>query len=87
MRGSGDSEGHMPDMSAGRDVPHDLRLGLASSDTRYFGRHGGLPLDQSGDDEPGLVDGPSGKMAVGSQRKSEAAIRSGCVAGTNGEFG
>ena len=35
---------------AGRDVPHDLRLGLASGDTGYFGRHGGLPLDQSGDD-------------------------------------
>ena len=36
--------------SAGREVPRDLRLGLASGDTGYFGRHGGLPLDQSADD-------------------------------------
>ena len=40
--------------SAGRDVPHDLRLGLASGDTGYFGRYGGLPLDQRDEDARSL---------------------------------
>ncbi len=36
-------------------VPHDPRVGLTSGDTGYFGRSGGLPLDQSSDDERSLV--------------------------------
>ena len=31
-------------------VPHDLRVGRRAGDTGYFGRFGGLPLDQSDDD-------------------------------------
>ncbi len=34
----------------GWDVPADLRVGVAGGDTGYFGRHGGLPLDQAEDD-------------------------------------
>ena len=40
--------------SGGRDVPRDLRLGLASGDTGYFGRYGGLPLDQGDEDARSL---------------------------------
>ncbi|MEM7426519.1 MAG: CocE/NonD family hydrolase [Pseudomonadota bacterium] len=36
-------------------VPHDLNVGRASGDTGYFGRFGGLPLDQTSDDERSLV--------------------------------
>ena len=36
-------------------VPDDLRAGLASGDTGYFGRFGGLPLDQGPDDARSLV--------------------------------
>ena len=32
------------------DLKHDLGVGQASGDTGYFGRFGGLPLDQSEDD-------------------------------------
>ena len=32
------------------ELAHDLRVGQASGDTGYFGRFGGLPLDQSEDD-------------------------------------
>ena len=39
---------------AGRDVPDDLRIGRASGDTGYFGRYGGLPLDQREDDARSL---------------------------------
>ncbi|MEM8813501.1 MAG: CocE/NonD family hydrolase [Pseudomonadota bacterium] len=38
----------------GWSVPHDLRHGLASGDTGYFGRFGGLPLDQNEDDDRAL---------------------------------
>ncbi|GGH18295.1 hypothetical protein SAMN05444007_10156 [Cribrihabitans marinus] len=31
-------------------VPDDLRIGRAAGDTGYFGRYGGLPLDQARDD-------------------------------------
>ena len=40
--------------SAAREVPHDLRLGLASGDTGYFGRYGGLPLNQRDEDARSL---------------------------------
>ncbi len=36
-------------------VPHDGRVGLAGGDTGYFGRTGGLPLDQRADDALSLV--------------------------------
>ena len=36
-------------------MPHDGRVGLASGDTGYFGRTGGLPLDQRDDDALSLV--------------------------------
>ncbi|MEM7732790.1 MAG: CocE/NonD family hydrolase [Pseudomonadota bacterium] len=36
-------------------VPWDLSHGQASGDTGYFGRFGGLPLEQSGDDAKALV--------------------------------
>lgn len=36
-------------------VPHDLRVGAQSGDTGYFGRFGGLPLDQQGDDRRSLT--------------------------------
>ena len=36
-------------------VPHDARVGLAGGDTGYFGRTGGLPLDQCADDALSLV--------------------------------
>jgi putative CocE/NonD family hydrolase len=35
-------------------VPFDLRVGQAAGDTGYFGRHGGLPLDQADDDQRSL---------------------------------
>ncbi|MEM9497874.1 MAG: CocE/NonD family hydrolase [Pseudomonadota bacterium] len=35
-------------------LPHDLCHGLASGDTGYFGRYGGLPLDQAEDDNRAL---------------------------------
>lgn len=37
------------------DVPGNLRVGKAAGDTGYFGRVGGLPLDQREDDEHSLV--------------------------------
>jgi hypothetical protein len=36
-------------------VPNNLRIGSASGDTGYFGRDGGLPLDQREDDARSLV--------------------------------
>lgn len=36
-------------------VPDDLRVGQAAGDTGYFGRFGGLPLDQNLDDRHALV--------------------------------
>ncbi|MEM8688818.1 MAG: CocE/NonD family hydrolase, partial [Pseudomonadota bacterium] len=36
------------------EVPHDLRVGQGAGDTGYFGRFGGLPLDQGNDDEHAL---------------------------------
>ncbi|MDP5215684.1 CocE/NonD family hydrolase [Ruegeria sp. 2205SS24-7] len=36
-------------------IPADLRIGRASGDTGYFGRHGGLPLDQNEDDTLSLT--------------------------------
>lgn len=39
----------------GWPVPQDLRVGRASGDTGYFGRHGGLPLDQRDDDALALT--------------------------------
>ena len=36
-------------------VPFDLRVGGASGDTGYFGRYGGLPLDQGVDDTLSLT--------------------------------
>ena len=45
-----------PRAASGPDpVPDDLRAGLASGDTGYFGRFGGLPLDQGPDDARSLV--------------------------------
>ncbi len=42
--------------SAEKDiVPNSLQIGLASGDTGYFGREGGLPLDQQEDDALSLV--------------------------------
>lgn len=38
-----------------QQVPNDLRIGLASGDTGYFGRYGGLPTDQSADDARSLT--------------------------------
>jgi len=37
------------------NVPYNLDIGKASGDTGYFGRIGGLPLDQRIDDEKSLV--------------------------------
>ena len=37
------------------DIPFDLRVGTMAADTGYFGRPGGLPLDQSADDKNSLV--------------------------------
>ncbi len=37
------------------DLPVDLRVGLAAGDTGYFGRPGGLPLEQTADDARCLV--------------------------------
>ncbi len=42
-------------VDGGWPVPQDLRVGRASGDTGYFGRHGGLPLDQRGDDALALT--------------------------------
>ena len=36
-------------------VPSDVRVGRAAGDTGYFGRHGGLPLEQSDDDAAACV--------------------------------
>ena len=45
-----------PDPGAGEAlVPVDLRVGAAAGDTGYFGREGGLPLDQGVDDARSLV--------------------------------
>ncbi len=41
--------------SADSVIPHDLRVGQCSGDTGYFGRFGGLPLDQGADDVHSLV--------------------------------
>lgn len=41
--------------SAPWSVPQDPTIGQTSGDTGYFGRFGGLPLDQSRDDERSLV--------------------------------
>jgi len=38
-----------------KQIPYDGRVGLASGDTGYFGRFGGLPLDQQEDDRHSLV--------------------------------
>ncbi|MDU8945765.1 CocE/NonD family hydrolase [Ovoidimarina sediminis] len=39
----------------GWPVPHDLLTGAAAGDTGYFGRPGGLPLDQAPDDARALT--------------------------------
>ena len=39
----------------GWHIPFDLRVGRAAGDTGYFGRYGGLPLDQSDDDALSLT--------------------------------
>ena len=36
-------------------IPADLHVGQAAGDTGYFGRHGGLPLDQAQDDQRSLI--------------------------------
>ena len=36
-------------------IPVDLTVGMAAGDTGYFGRAGGLPLDQQVDDERSLI--------------------------------
>ncbi|MEM7509140.1 MAG: CocE/NonD family hydrolase [Pseudomonadota bacterium] len=36
-------------------VPYDLTVGQSAGDTGYFGRYGGLPLDQAEDDQRSLV--------------------------------
>lgn len=36
-------------------IPFDLRVGRAAGDTGYFGRYGGLPLDQQADDALSLT--------------------------------
>ena len=43
------------DGAAAAAVPYDLRVGLASGDTGYFGRFGGQPTDQAVDDSQSLV--------------------------------
>lgn len=43
------------DATATLKVPFDLRHGECAGDTGYFGRVGGLPLDQSADDARALV--------------------------------
>ena len=50
------SKGLRQDNSVAGDwpVPGDLDIGCAAGDTGYFGRVGGLPLDQAGDDEKAL---------------------------------
>ncbi|MDJ0779463.1 MAG: CocE/NonD family hydrolase [Gammaproteobacteria bacterium] len=37
------------------ELPGDLRVGLAAGDTGYFGRPGGLPLEQTSEDARSLV--------------------------------
>lgn len=44
-----------PEAGGGWPVPSDLRVGRAAGDTGYFGRHGGLPLDQQEDDALSLT--------------------------------
>ena len=44
-----------PAPATGWDVPFDLGVGRASGDTGYFGREGGLPLDQRDDDSRSLT--------------------------------
>lgn len=39
------------DVNGGWNLPTNLSVGLAAGDTGYFGRFGGLPLDQGSDDE------------------------------------
>ncbi|MFC3616587.1 CocE/NonD family hydrolase [Lutimaribacter marinistellae] len=53
------SDGTLSEKSAGSiregHIPSDLRVGRASGDTGYFGRFGGLPLDQREDDALSLT--------------------------------
>jgi predicted acyl esterase len=44
-----------PGLDAPLSIPSDLRVGEAGGDTGYFGRFGGLPLDQADDDASSLV--------------------------------
>ncbi len=41
---------HLPSETRPLEIPNDLRYGESAGDTGYFGRMGGLPLDQSVDD-------------------------------------
>ncbi|MXZ81609.1 MAG: CocE/NonD family hydrolase [Gammaproteobacteria bacterium] len=41
---------HPPTESGSLEIPNDLRHGECAGDTGYFGRLGGLPLEQSADD-------------------------------------
>ncbi|MEM0948055.1 MAG: CocE/NonD family hydrolase [Pseudomonadota bacterium] len=47
-------------------IPDDLNIGSAAGDTGYFGRYGGLPLDQQADDRRclGFETGPFDKETV-----------------------
>ena len=45
---------HPPSEARSLEIPNDLRHGECAGDTGYFGRTGGLPLDQSADDSRSL---------------------------------
>ena len=44
-----------PETNTDLEVPWSLEVGNAAGDTGYFGRSGGLPLDQRADDDDSLV--------------------------------
>ncbi|MEO0429497.1 MAG: CocE/NonD family hydrolase [Pseudomonadota bacterium] len=52
---SGGRLSEVPDAGALAEIPFDLRVGEAGGDTGYFGRFGGLPLDQAEDDRRSLI--------------------------------
>lgn len=54
LDGDGALAGKPSDNEIGWHVPANLLHGLASGDTGYFGRYGGLPLEQSEDDARAL---------------------------------
>ncbi|MEM7226440.1 MAG: CocE/NonD family hydrolase [Pseudomonadota bacterium] len=47
------TDGPLP--AARQAIPYDLKVGASAGDTGYFGRYGGLPTDQNGDDERSLA--------------------------------